>query len=112
MKGQLSGEWVFILFFISILVILAFLMSQPDYPEDMKFINTFDWVWFSGGMVGIAGACVVTTGLPCAIALTIFGVVTVFKYVIVSFEWIKLLIFVPLIVTMIYIMSKLGRGGG
>lgn len=112
MKGQLTGEWVFILFFISILVISAFLTSQPDYPEELKFISTFDYVWFTGSIVGIGGSCVIISGIPCAIALTVFGLVTVFKYIIISFEWIKLLLFVPLIVTMIYIMSKLGRGGG
>jgi hypothetical protein len=112
MKGQLSGEWVFILFFITIFIVLAFIMAQPDLPQEMKFISVFDWAWFSGSIIGISGACVVVTGIPCAVAMAIFGVVTFFKYVIISFEWLKLLLFVPLIVTMIYIMSKLGRGGG
>jgi hypothetical protein len=112
MKGQLTGEWVFIIFFVSFLAISYYVMSQPDFPDSLKFFNLFDFVWFSGSIIGIAGSCVITTGLPCAVALTVFGIVTVWNYIIINVEWIKLIFFIPIIVTFIYIMAKLGRGGG
>ena len=112
MKGQLTGEWVFILFFISIFAVLGFLMLQPDYPESLKFMSLFDFAWFTGGIIAVSGACVVVSGIPCAIALSVWGVITVWNYIIVNTDWIKLLIFTPLVVCLIYIIAKLGRGGG
>jgi len=48
--------------------------------------------------------------LPCAGALAFFGIVTFFTYVVVSFDWLKLIIFMPIVVTLIYILSQLARG--
>jgi hypothetical protein len=105
-------EWKFILAYSIFLVAIMFIQSLPDFPPDLKLISPFDFVWFTGGIIGVAGACVIATGLPCAGALAIWGITTVWNYLIVSIEWVKLLIFTPLVVTLIYIISKLGRGGG
>lgn len=110
-----TGVWVlsetkFILGFMVFLAFLGFIVAY--LPEGMQFIDLFDFVWFGGGMIGISGACVIVSGVPCAIALAVFGILTIWQYVIVSVDWIALLVFTPLVVTLIYLMSKLGRGGG
>lgn len=100
-------------FILAFMVFLSFLGFMSLYlPEELQFIEPFDFIWFSGGIIGIGGACVITSGVPCAIALAIFGIGTVWQYIIVSQEWLTLLLFTPLVVTLIYLMTKLGRGGG
>ena len=96
-----------IAFFIAFLSFMS-LISPPEY----RVIDTFDFVWFAGGLIGVASACVIATGIPCAGALAIFGIVSIWQYLIVNFEWLKLLIFFPLVIVIIYIVSRLGRGGG
>ena len=110
MKG--TTEVRFILTLMVFLGFLTFMVSYSDIPEELKFIEPFDFVWWVGGIIGVAGACVVWTGLPCAGAIAIWGIGTVYKYVVVNLEWLKLLVFTPLVVTMIYIIMKLARGGG
>jgi hypothetical protein len=105
-------EWKFILAYSIFLVVLMFIQSLPDFPPDLKIISPFDFAWFTGGIISVAGACVIASGIPCAVALGVFGFISVWNYLIVSIEWVKLLIFTPLVVTLIYIISKLGRGGG
>jgi hypothetical protein len=105
-------EWKFILAYSIFLVAIMLIQSLPDFPPDLKIISPFDFVWFSGGIIGVASACVIASGIPCAGALAIWGITTVWQYVIVSIEWVKLLIFTPLVVTLIFIISRLARGGG
>jgi hypothetical protein len=96
-----------ILFFLSFLGFMAVFL-----PPEFQIMNAFDFLWFGGGIVGVAGACVVLTGLPCAVALVIFGAVSLFTYVIVLVSWIKLLIFTPVVIIVVYLVSRLARGGG
>jgi hypothetical protein len=98
---------MFILFFMSILGFFSLFLPPP-----LRVMSPFDFVWFGGGMLGVAGACAVATGVPCAIALGIFGVVSLITYVVILVSWIKLLIFMPIVVIVIYIASRLARGGG
>ena len=81
-------------------------------PVEYQILSTFDFAFMTGSIIGISGACVIATGLPCAIALVVFGLISLFTYIIVSIEIIKLLIILPLIFTFIYIIARLGRGGG
>ena len=104
-------ETRFILFVMLYLGFLAFLMNT-DIPEELKVIKPFDFVWFAGGIVGVAGACTVVTGVPCPVALGLFTVGTFLNYVISQSSWIKFIIFLPIITTLIYIVARLGRGGG
>jgi len=107
MKGITTVR--FLLTFMIFLAFLGFISTLPGAP---RILEPFDFVWFVGGMLGVAGACAVATGVPCAGAIAIFGLVSIYKYVIVRVEWIKLLIFTPLLVVLIYIVLRLARGGG
>jgi hypothetical protein len=105
-------ETKILLTILFLLSFFAFMINLPDFPSNLKFINAFDFYWFGGGTLGVAGACAVLTGLPCAAALAIFGVLSFLKYVVVSYEWLKVLFFMPMIIIIIYIESRLARGGG
>jgi hypothetical protein len=96
-----------IMFFMSVLGFMSIYL-----PVSMQVLSPFDFVWFGGGIVGVAGACAVATGLLCAPALVIFGVVSMFAYIVILVSWIKLLIFMPIVVVVVYLASRLARGGG
>ncbi len=103
--------WQFILSFMILVSFLAF--ANTYLPPEMQFINTFDYAFFGGSIIAVGGVCVIATGIPCAIALAVFGVASWFTYIVIAetFSAIKLLIFVPIVITLIYIMVKeLGRG--
>jgi len=108
--SNIATELSFILFISSFLSVLAFLMSS--LPIGLQFINIFDFIWFGGGIIGVAGTCAVVTGIPCAIALVVFGVISIFQYIIVQDAILKLLIFTPIVIGLIYTVSRLARGGG
>ena len=99
----------FLLTFMVFLGFLGFLSTLPGAP---KIIEPFDFAWFVGGMIGVTGSCVVFSGVPCAAAIAIYGIVSMYQYIIVSQDWLKLLIFTPLIVVLIYLIMRLARGGG
>lgn len=104
------AEWKFIMFFAIFMAFLTFIMSLPGFPSQYKFVNAFDFIWLTGGIIGVAGACAISTGIPCAGALAVWGFLGVFNYIIVSVEWVKLLVFTPIAVTLIFIIARLGRG--
>lgn len=104
------AEVKFILMFAGILAFLTFL--NTILPSQYKIIDTFDFIWFTGGIITVAGTCVIVSGIPCALTLAVFGIVSVWNFIIIQQSWIQLLIFTPLVVTLIYIIAKLGRGGG
>jgi len=106
------AEIKFLISLMSFYAFLLFLFQFTDIPDDMKFFSGWDFAWFGGGIIGVASACVVWSGVPCAAALAVFGLGTLWSYVVVSFEWLKILIFTPLLIGTVYVISKLGRGGG
>lgn len=93
----------------SILAFLSFL-GLINLIGGPKIIDIFDFAWLSGGIIGVAGACVIATGLPCAGALAIFGFGSLLKYLLVPSNPFFLAIFLPIFVLLIYIVAKLGRG--
>jgi len=99
--------------FLSIVIFLAFItfISQITPPE-YKIMNPFDFVWLTGGIVAVAGACVIWSGLPCAGALAVFTLGSVLNYLLLQSSVVKLLVFTPLSVLLIYVVSRLARGGG
>jgi hypothetical protein len=103
-------EWRFLLFVMMFFAFLGLLMAM--LPSNLRFFSPFDFAWFGGALLGVAGTCVIATGIPCAVALTVFGFVSFLMYVVVSFSIFKIVIFVPLIIVLIYIVARLGRGGG
>jgi len=108
MKGEMEAKILMtILFFLAILGFFTAIL-----PPELQVIKPFDFVWFGGGIIAVAGACVIATGVPCAAALGIFGVASLLKYIVVSNSWLNLVIFMPITIIIVYIVSKLARGGG
>lgn len=110
------GFIVFLAFFFSIML---FIQALPGYPDSLKFINVLDVAWIGIGTASIGGLCMIPgslisaiTAVPCIAALGVFGGVTIYQYIIVQTEFIKILIMTPLMVGLIYIISRLARGGG
>jgi len=107
-----TAETQVVLTLLAFLAFLTFISNLPDTPSEYKIISPFDFVWFAGGIIGVASSCSIWTGIPCAAALAVFGLVSFFNYLVVNYEVVKLLIFMPVVVTLIYIVARLGRGGG
>lgn len=107
-KGQ--AETPFILALVIFLAFTIFLTTQiaPRYPQ-YQVISSFDFAYLGGGLIGVAGACAIATGLACAGALVIFNVLSFF---LVSNTLIGTLIFTPLTVVVAYVVSRLAKGGG
>ena len=107
MKGTSTSTLFSILIFLAVLGFISTLT-----PPDFKIMNPFDFAWFTTGIIGVSSACVIFSGVPCAGALAVWGLLTVLQYLILTADWLKLLIFTPLSAIIIYIVAKLGRGGG
>ena len=105
-------ETKLILSLLAFIAFLTFISNLPGTPSEYKIVEAFDFIWFTGGILGVAGACTVWTGIPCATALAAFAFLSIFNYLIITYDIVKLLIFTPLIATFIYIIARLGRGGG
>jgi len=99
-------------FLLTLMVFLGFLGYISTLEGAPKIIEPFDFAWFVGGMIAVTSACVVWSGVPCAGAIAVYGLATMFQYIFVYQDWLKTLIFTPLIVTLIYLILRLGRGGG
>jgi len=99
-----------IAFLIFILMFLSFL-GLIQYLGGPQVISPFDYFWLAGGIVGIAGTCVIATGIPCAASLIVFGLASFTKYLIFGDVY-TMAMFVPLFVVLIYVVSRLARGGG
>jgi len=108
----MAGEVQIVLTLLAFIAFLTFISNLPDTPSEYKIITTFDFVWFTGGILGVAGACVIWTGIPCAAALAVFGLLSIFNYLVVAYDVVKLLVFMPVLATLIYVVARLGRGGG
>jgi len=115
--ANISYEWKFILYFAVLLSL--FTVINLFLPSQYQFINTFDYIWLAGGIIGISASCVLITGAVCTVALAVFGIGTIFNYIVIGtlisyggINLIKTFLFVPLTVTYIYIVARLGRGGG
>lgn len=100
--------------FMSLLVVMGM-------PTGYQFMGAFDFVWLGGGLVTVTAACVVITGVPCAAAEAIFGFATLLTYIgipvitsgtVGAEAVIRAVIMTPLSLLLIYIISKLARGGG
>ena len=92
---------------------LAFLgLMMLIVPPEYRFMNIFDFAWLTGGILGVGGACAIATGIPCAAALAVFGIVGFFNYMVINVNWIKILIFTPIALIMIYLITRIARGGG
>jgi hypothetical protein len=96
---------VTLMFFLAIGIWLTGQIQQT-FPQ-FQLVSSFDFLFFSAGLISVAGACVIATGLPCAATLGIFSVLQFFA---VSNTLIGSLIFIPLSVIVAFIAAKLARG--
>lgn len=108
-KGFSETKYVF-----AFMLFLAFIgwLSYNYLPIELKVMDPFDFGWFAGNILLVGGACGITTGLGCAGALAFFGFGSFYLYVISGIDWFNTLIVIPMVITMIFIMARLGRGGG
>jgi hypothetical protein len=100
---------------LGIIIFLAVLGFISSYlPVTMQILNNFDFIFLSGSIIGVTGACVIITGIPCAVALAVFAFGNLILYFIMpnTFIFIKPIIIVPITLIITYIISRLARGGG
>lgn len=109
-KGGTTNE-AGILF--SILIFFGFLSAMSLFlPEPLQFFTAFDFAGLGLGIVGVAGACAIATGIPCGVAIAIYSVYNFVQYYILSDSVLKLVIFLPISIMLIYIIMRIARGGG
>jgi hypothetical protein len=108
----ISTELGVIIFISAFFGVYTFLSALPGYPPGMKFISTTSTVIFTAGIPAIAGTCAVVTGIPCAAALGIYAVANLVTTYFTSNTLVSYIIITPLMIGVIYIVSKLARGGG
>ena len=106
-----STGWYFIL---GIMFLLSFIIFIQAYlPSQFQIFSIFDIAIFGGNIITIGAACVITTGIPCAIILIANGLFDFFFFIVVptQFAWFKALFITPIIIVLIFILVKeLGRG--
>lgn len=108
MKGQTDAPFIFgLMVFIAFLIFLT-TQIQTWYPQ-YQTIGAFDMVFFGGQFIAVAGTCAIATGIACAGALVFFSVLSFFF---VQNTILNTLIFIPISVTVAFIISKLARGSG
>jgi len=105
-----SIEFVFFTFVIYAFAAFFSAIAPPTY----QIFNTYGIIYSAGGMLGVTAACVVATGLPCAAALVIYGVSSIFLNGYLTgfstISYVQSLFFLPLSGVFIYIVLKLARG--
>ena len=107
-----STELGLLVFIISFFGVYTFISTMPNFPNQMKFMSSTSTFVFTVGIPAIAGTCVVITGIPCAVAITIYAIANLVIAYFSPNTLINLIIIVPSMVGVIYIVSKLARGGG
>jgi len=99
--------------FLTLFAFLSFLSFFSEIaPKEYRFITLIDMLWLIGSFIGVAGACAVATGLPCAGALAVFSFLNIFQYIVVTNDVIKTLLFTPIVILMMYYAIRIARGGG
>jgi hypothetical protein len=100
-------------FVLTIAFLFGFLaFMNTVLPAQYKFATTLDLVVFIGQIIGIGAACVITTGIPCAAAIGVGAAFTVGTYFATDFNLLKIMIFTPLQIGMIWTIISLARGDG
>jgi hypothetical protein len=114
-----------IIIFLSSASFLNFLL-----PASLQFITLFSLATFVGTTTAVAGACVISTGLVCAVALGISAILNVTASGILAaigidisqvpilsqltssspYSWVGSLILVPISLILSVFISKLARG--
>ena len=106
---------------------LSFLASK--LPVAYQFITMFNFLIFGATTIGVAGACIITTGLPCVIALGLSAIINLLGALLSTlginasnipllqsfissspYAWIGSLILTPISLILQVFISKLARG--
>jgi hypothetical protein len=95
---------------VSFLAVAAFLNLYV--PDKYQFISDFDFVAMIIETAGITGACVVTTGIVCAIAVAAVAIFNTATFVFGYATWTTALIVTPMTFMISYILFRLARGMG
>jgi hypothetical protein len=82
-----------------------------NYKQENNFgFSTLDFGIFGASLISVASACVLTTGIPCGIALGVYGFINGVLFIATSsLLWI---LFIPFGLVLTYIIARLARGGG
>jgi hypothetical protein len=98
----------FLLMFLSFFTLLWFL----GIPENLTYIEPFDVAIVGADIIAITTACVVATGALCAPVIAGFSLFSIYYWLVVSSELAKIIIFTPLIIVFLFVLSRLARGNG
>ena len=93
-----------------LLAFLAFMSTVT--PTQYNIFGSFDFAFLGGSVIGVAGACAIVTGIPCAAALAVFGVLSFLNFVVFNQSILKGLIIIPLVLIITYLMARLAKSGG
>lgn len=81
-------------------------------PSQYLPIGVFDFLLFGGEMLALMTACVITTGIPCAVILVASWLVNILAYFTTSITIISIIILTPIQYIVTYILYRLAKGGG
>lgn len=95
--------FAFVLAFFGALIYLGI-------PEDLQLLDSFDLGTLILEITGIAGTCVIATGIPCAVAFVFASVYNIINAIIINNDFVNLFIMLPLSVGISYVLAKLARG--
>lgn len=108
MKGESDTRFVFgLVIFLAFIVFFSGMITALN-PE-FTLLTNVDTGIIATEAIGIAGACVISTGIPCAAAVvigSIFGLVTVTNTLF------NTLIILPSMIVLAFVMARLARGNG
>jgi hypothetical protein len=108
MSGQAETPFILgLMILLSFLIFIGAAMSSR-FP-DAQIITSFDFGFFAASLIGTAGACAIISGGGCLLAAGFFVFSSFF---VISNTILNVLIFIPLIVTCAYVISRLMAGGG
>jgi hypothetical protein len=105
---------------LGIVLFVAFIsflttISPPEY----QIMSAFDLAILGGGFLLVGGACAIATGIPCAAALIVFGVIDLVHFTATpifllssDIGWFKAIILTPISLILLYLAVRLARGGG
>lgn len=107
-KGQ--AETPFVLSMAILFSVLAFIAASlaTSYPS-INLFSEWDLYLYVGSIVGVAAACAIVSGIPCAIALVVGNLIT---FLTAGNTIMYTVLFLPLSVTVAYVTARLGRAGG
>jgi hypothetical protein len=108
----ISTELGFLIFIMSFFGIYTFIVLLPNFPNQMKLITPLSSSVLLVGFPAVAGACTIFTGLACGVGMVVFVAIEGYLAYISPNSLFSLLIIIPSTVGLVYIISKLARGGG